>query len=180
MTTPTPDTYRELAEEIASHLTSGLDMRLDEDVTQRAADSTWVEARLRAALPALSSLLGELAVAREALGKSASLLDSVAEAGGDAPAPGSPVYMLVSALRAQSEDARAALAPGSGRLGREVIRAAAEFHLASLAAGSEVVAGSEGVAEARRRQTAAYDRLARACKAVLAAHPELGREVEGG
>ena len=179
----TPDTYRELAEEIGRAITEGVhsvlraagheglsDFALETNI--RASSDHW-EARLHSALPAVSSLLGELATMRGAL---RGLYELAGETVEGAKRLGTARAMAEGRIQA----ARSALAPGSGRLGREVIRAAAEFHLASLAAGGEVIAGTDqSVAEARRRQTAAYARLARACQAILAAHPELGREVEG-
>lgn len=173
MTTPAPDTYRELAEEIARNISDASSGEFSEgDPVYKGALEHW-EARLRAALPASLSRPGHELVG-DLLGELARIRKELADLVATCEEMDWPARIL--------EDARAALAPGSGRLAGEVIRAAVRNALAERA-GEEMEPRTpeeyakddalwENVVESRKAFFAAVD-------AFLAAHPELGLEVEG-
>lgn len=153
VTAPTPDPIREAAEEMVRLLsteafTSNHPGRYEEMVSD-------AEHYLRSALPSVSSLLGELVTMRGALEELDRCCQVVTWRNDDATHTYSGPYC---SDRPPWPRVKAALAPGSGRLAGEVLRAAVE--------------------DARTEGSSL--RLISAVSALLDAHPELGREVEGG
>lgn len=141
---PRDQAIRELAEEIARNVAGAAGEEPGEgDHVYSGALDHW-EARLRAALPSVSALLGELGTMREAIRP---LFDGERAIAHELNSSG------------DLDRLRAALAPGSGRLAWEVLVEAIRLGRS----------GSMGT----RALTSRVD-------ALLAAYPELGREVEGG
>lgn len=165
----TPGLYRELAEEIARRM---IELEAREPVVttprnqQGAEDellAEW-EARLRSAFPSVFSLLGELATIRGALEELDRCCRVITWRNDDATHTYSGPYR---SDRPPWSRVKAALAPGSGRLAGEVIRAAGKVRDWLRDADRDPLFGP--LAD-----------LVNAVDALIADRPELGREVEGG
>lgn len=179
MSDPRDQAIRELAEEIAN---ACRDSGIDSFDRQYEDPDEW-EARLRAALPTVSSLLGELAMAWGVIHELDRRADLYREGkDGDSDWKKDRNGGLSAASRDAANLIRSVLAPGSGRLAEEVLRAAVRNALAERA-GEEMEPRTpeeyakddelwENVAESRKAFFAAVD-------ALRAAHPELA-EAAGG